>query len=145
MIQIVKDAYVSLTGRYPVPAKILRFLISGGTSAAVDLGLLYIFTDIFGIWYLTSTVFAFIIAFFVSFGLQKFWTFRDHSRDGMSAQAGVYFVIAGCNLALNTLLVYAFVDHLGFHYLLAQIVASLLIACESYFIYQRFVFRSTTV
>ncbi|MFA6502887.1 MAG: GtrA family protein [Candidatus Paceibacterota bacterium] len=145
MIQRVTRFYTLIDGRYPAQAKILRFLISGGTSTSIDLMLLYVFTDIFGIWYLTSAIVAFIIAFFISFSLQKFWTFRDHSREGMSAQVGLYFVVAGCNLALNTLLVYLFVDYLSFHYLLAQIVASVLIACESFFIYQKFVFRRTLV
>lgn len=145
MIQNVKNSYMSLDARYPVQVKIFRFLISGGVSATVDLALLYIFTEFFGLWYLASTVCAFILAFFVSFGLQKFWTFRDHSREGISAQAGIYFLIATGNLVLNTFLVYVFVDHLGLHYLIAQSTASILIACGSYFIYQQFVFRRTTI
>lgn len=136
---------MSFDERWPTQAKIFRFLVSGGISAGVDLILLYVLTDIFGVWYLVSTIVAFILAFFVSFGLQKFWTFRDHSREGMSTQAGTYFLIAACNLALNTFLVYVFVDYLNFHYLLAQIVASILIACESFFVYQRFVFRAITL
>ena len=144
MIQRVKNTYASLDGQYPAYAKVFRFLVSGGISTGTDLALLYVFTDIFGIWYLASTVAAFILAFFVSFALQKFWTFRDTSREGMSLQAGTYLFIAVCNLALNTSLVYALVDFLGLHYLVAQIIASILIACESFFVYQRFVFRPIT-
>lgn len=145
MIQTIQNAYASLDERYPTHTKIFRFLVSGGISTGVDLGLLYLFTDFFGIWYLVSSVLAFILAFFVSFGLQKFWTFRDHSRDGMQAQMGVYLFISSCNLGLNTFLVYLLVDHFGFHYLVAQIVTSIFIACESFFIYQRFVFRTSVV
>lgn len=145
MIQTIQNAYASLDERYPTHTKVFRFLVSGWISTSVDLGLLYIFTDILGIWYVVSSILAFILAFFVSFSLQKFWTFRDHSRAGMHAQAGIYFFIAGCNLAINTFLVYFGVDMLGLHYLIAQIVASILIACGSFFIYQRFVFRTSVV
>lgn len=144
MIQHVKDIYTRLDNSYPRQAKVVRFLISGGISTGVDLALLLLFAEVFGLWYLLAAVLAFILAFFVSFGLQKFWTFQDHSREGVSMQASVYLLIALANLALNTFLVYICVEHIGFHYLLAQIVASILIACESYFVYQKFVFRRLT-
>ena len=145
MIHNIKNTYASLDEQYPTHTKVLRFLIAGGIAVSVDLGLLYLFTDIFGIWYLLSSVLAFILAFLVSFTLQKFWTFRDRERAGMHSQMGIYFLISVSNLCLNTLIVYFGVDVVGLHYLVAQIIASLLIACGSFFIYQRFVFRPTSV
>ena len=120
--------------------KVIRFLIAGGASAAVDLSALYFFTSIVGWWYLLSAVLAFIIAFWVSFGLQKFWTFADHTTDRIHFQLGIYFIITSVNLGLNTLMMYLLVDGFRLHYLIAQIIASGLLACESFFIYQRFVF-----
>lgn len=143
MIVKIKNIYIQADERYPIYMKIFRFLLSGGIAAGVDLALLYMFTDLFGIWYLTSSILAFMLAFLVSFTLQKFWTFRDTERTGIQAQMGLYFFISVCNLICNTLLVYTGVDVLGLNYLIAQIIASLLIACTSFFIYQRFVFRAT--
>ena len=145
MIPFIQNIFGVLEERFTAYTKIIRFLISGGTSTGVDLAFLFFFTDVLGIWYLASAVAAFIIAFFVSFGLQKFWTFRDHSRDGMHAQAGIYFLVASGNLIFNTLLVYLFVERFGSHYLLAQIVASLIIAGESFFVYQKFIFHRKAV
>lgn len=144
MIDRVKDIYTRFDERYPAHTQIFRFLLSGGASFGTDLALLYVFTDVFDIWYLTSAVVAFILAFFVSFTLMKFWTFGDSSREGMHTQMGAYFLVAVINLVLNTLLVYVFVETAGLHYLLAQVVASLLIAVESFFVYQRFIFRNRT-
>lgn len=141
MIERVKYIYGVLETRYPRLAKLARYLISGGTAAGVDLVLLYAFTEWLHIWYLLSSIFAFIIAFVVSFVLQKFWTFQDHGRDNMHVQAGVYLAVAVTNLALNTLLVYVFVQNVGLHYIFAQIAASALIAIESFFVYQHFIFR----
>ncbi len=122
--------------------KLYRYLVSGGTSAFVDLGFLFFFTSVLEIWYLASSVLAFIIAVGVSFVMQKFWTFRDHSTEGWKAQAGLYLaIISTNNLGLNTILMYVFVDHLHIHYFLSQFVISGLIAIESYFVYQIFVFR----
>lgn len=145
MIDRVKDIYTRFDGQYPAHTQIFRFLLSGGISFSTDIILLYLFTDIFGVWYLMSAAIAFILAFFVSFTLMKFWTFGDSSRDGMRTQMGAYFLVAVINLVLNTLLVYVFVEMAGLHYLLAQVVASLLIAIESFFVYQRFIFKSRIV
>lgn len=145
MIQTIKNTYSSLDERYPTHTKIVRFLISGGVATGIDLVLLYVFTDIFGIWYLASSVVAFTFAFLASFSLQKFWTFRDHSREGIQTQAGIYFLIAAANLGLNTLLVYLLVDYVNLHYLIAQIIVSVFVAVENFFVYQRFIFRASVV
>lgn len=121
--------------------QIIKYLIAGGTAALVDLSLLYFLTDIFGIWYLISASLAFAAAFFVSFFLQKFWTFRDGDKEVMYKQMGVYLTVALVNLALNALFMYVLVDGFKVWYILAQIMASGLIACESYWIYKILIFN----
>lgn len=121
--------------------QVVRYLIAGGTAAATDIILLFVFTSILDIWYLISTVLAFLIAFVVSFLLQKYWTFTDGANAAWKSQAIKYLAITSTNLGLNTLLMYVSVDFLHLHYLLAQIIVSGLIAVESYFIYQIFVFK----
>jgi len=135
MIDAIKKTYASLDQNHPTKVKIVRYVISGGTAAFVDLSLLYVFTDIFGIWYILSSIVAFLIAFIVSFTLQKFWTFKDNSRENISSQVIIYLVVTSLNLGLNTLGIYAFVHYLTFYYLAAQIIVSLFIAVESYFVY----------
>ena len=122
-----------------------RFIVAGGTAASVDLLVLFIFTDIFKVWYIVSSAIAFLVAFMVSFTLQKYWTFRDHSSERLHAQALVYFVVTGINLVLNTLLMYFFVHFGGIEYLIAQIITGILIAIESYFVYQKFVFKNQKI
>ena len=122
-------------------AKIARYLFSGGVSAFTDILLLYIFTDLLHIWYLTASILAFLFAFIVSFSLQKFFTFQDHSREGMHGQAAIYFLVSGANLLINTALIYLFVQYGGFHYIVAQIVTSIMIAIESFIIYGTFIFK----
>lgn len=122
--------------------RVLRYIAAGGTAAAVDLGLLYVLTDWLGIYYLFSSVLAFLVAFCVSFVLQKFWTFGERTQKGMHAQAALYFVITGGNVAVNAGLMYFFVDVVGFWYLFAQIVAGATIACYSFALYRLFVFKN---
>src|SRR3989344_3074899 len=124
-------------------AKVARYLIAGSAAAVTNLVSLYFFTSILQIWYIISTVLAFIIAFIVSFTLQKFWTFTDSSTERWKSQATLYLAITSTNLGLNTLLMYIAVDYLHIHYLVAQFFISGLIAVESYFVYQIFVFKKS--
>lgn len=117
--------------------KILRFIVAGGIGAATDLALLYIFTDVIGLWYVLSAIFAFSASLIVSFILQKFWTFSDKRRLSISWQAPWYLCIALGNLIVNTLLVFVFVDYGHLHYLLAQIITSLIIAVSSFILYSK--------
>jgi len=122
-------------------AKVGRYLFSGGIAAVTNLVLLYVLTDLAHIWYLISSVLSFLVAFMVSFFLQKFFTFQDHGREDTHKQALVYLLVTGTNLVINTALIYALVQYAGFHYLVAQILTSIAIAVESYVIYGMFIFK----
>ncbi len=119
---------------------IVKFIISGGTAAFVDLVLIYALTDLFGLWYLLSAILAFLVAFVVSFCMQKFWAFRDTDLSRAHRQLISYLFVGVTNLFLNTFLVYVFVDIIGIWYFFAQIIASGLIALGSFFIYKHLIF-----
>lgn len=121
--------------------KILRFLISGGSATAIDFFFLYAFTEWVGFYYLASSVLAFLISIVVSFILQKFWTFKNSSREDMHQQALTYISVAVLNLVINTSLVFIFVEYAGLHYLLGQFLSSGFIALESFFIYHFIIFK----
>lgn len=121
----------------------VKYVISGGTAASVDLALLYILTDIFGIWYLLSASLAFVVAYFVSFYLQKFWTFRDNSRERIAKQMSLYLIVGVSNLGINAGGMYILVDKLNVMYMLAQVIMGGLIAIGSFLIYKFVIFSAT--
>lgn len=121
--------------------QIVRYLISGGTAAIVDLGLLFVFVEWLSIYYIIAAIIAFLISFVVSFVLQKYWTFKDARTQDVHKQVSVYFLVALINLGINTLLIYIFVEFFGMHYIFGQILASGLIAISSFFIYSLFIFK----
>lgn len=120
---------------------IIKYIIAGGTAATVDLSLLFVFTHFFKLYYLLSATLAFLIAFFVSFFLQKFWTFRDDSRDVMYKQMASYLLIALLNLAMNNLIMYLLVDKAKIWYMFAQVLAGGIVAMWSFLIYRFLIFN----
>ena len=124
---------------------IIKYIISGGTAALVDLSLLYVFTDLFGIWYITSASLAFLVAYFVSFSLQKFWTFRDNGREKIYRQMFLYFIVGVVNLLLNAGGMYLLVDKFGVMYILAQIIMGALLGFSSFLIYRFIIFEKKKI
>ena len=55
----------------------------------------------------------------------------------------LYLAVALFNLALNTAIVYVCVEYIGLWYVLAQIVASVIVAVSSFFIYQHLIFNDS--
>lgn len=120
--------------------QIIKFLIAGGTSTSIDIFVFTALTYWVGLWYIISSIFSFIIAFGVSFGLQKFWTFRDKNTAKLIKQTYLYFIVAVINLGISTLLIYLFVDYVHIHKFISKVIANIIIAAESFFVYRHFIF-----
>lgn len=120
---------------------VVRFIISGGTSAVVDLTFLYILNSVLKMHYLPAAIIAFLIAFCVSFTLHKFWTFKSHVEE-THKQAVMYMASSLFGLCLNTLLMYVFVDIFNFAVLVAQVIVGAMVAFSSFFISHNFVFKN---
>jgi glycosyltransferase involved in cell wall biosynthesis len=116
--------------------RIMRFVAAGTFAAALNLLILYVATAYGHIWYLYSAMISFVLSQIVSFLLNKFWTFQNHTLVGSHIQLAFHFLTAVVNLGVNTLLMYLFVEKLGVWYLLAQIFSSATISFESYFAYK---------
>jgi putative flippase GtrA len=120
--------------------KVVRFLVAGGTATIVNLAILYVLTDIVGIWYLVSSALAFTLSFFVSFTMQKYWAFRNKDIEKVRSQLPMHLSLALINLVVDVVLVYVFVDIFGMWYLFAQILAAAVISLESFFAF-RWIYR----
>ena len=121
--------------------KIVRFIFSGGISAVFHLTILYILVNYLDFWYLIASIVAFSFAVLVSFSLQKFFTFKDHSIKNIHSQFTLFIFIALFMLCLNTSLMYVFVDLFGFWYLFSQVFIAILTAFLNYFFFNKILFK----
>lgn len=120
---------------------LFRYIVSGSTSATVDLVILYILYSVLHLQYLVSAILAFIVAFWVSFFLHKFWTFQNHSLHKVERQVGMYFASSLFGLSANTLLMYVFVSLFGVGVILSQVFVGIIVACMTFFISRHVVFK----
>ena len=120
---------------------LLRYLVAGITGASTQIGLLYVFTDIVGLWYIYSSLLAFLIAIIISFTLQKFWTFADGEIKKAHYQFAYYMGVAVLGIFINTIFMYIFVSIFGIWYILAQIITGGIIAVFNFIMYKFFIFN----
>ncbi len=122
------------------PQKFLKFALSGGTSAVLNILLLYVFVGWLGMWYLPASILAFILAMIVHFLMQKLWVFTHKEAEGVHVQFIKFFLLALLNLAVNSVGMYVLVGLIALNYLLAQIIVRIVLAILNYFVYERLVF-----
>ncbi len=121
--------------------RILKFLLTGSIGLCVNLGMFHLLY-VLGMPYLAGSVTAFLVAMFVGFALQKYWTFEDRTLERAHTQLMLYGILALCNLAINTLIVYLLVEYADAHYLVAQVIGAGSVAVTSYFVYRLYIFRT---
>lgn len=128
-----------------IKSRVVRYLFSGGTSAAVNLAITW-FLDMLGVQYLVVVTIAFTVSLFVSFSMQKFLTFNTGDNSGIRGQFLVYTLIGIVNLLVNDLIVYIQVALLHMDILvLDEAIASIIVAVYSFFIYRNFIFKKKAV
>ncbi len=122
----------------------IRFVLAGGTSAFVDLTLLFVLHEVFGMYYLFAAILAFLGAFGFSFTLHKYWTFKSHEEE-TQRQVIMYLGTQLFGLFLNTVLMYVFVDVFDVGVMLSQLFVGAMVAFVSFFIARNLVFKQKEV
>jgi putative flippase GtrA/ADP-heptose:LPS heptosyltransferase len=124
--------------------RIVRYIISGGTSAVINLVVFYVLNLEIGVYYITASILSFAAAFFVSFTLQKFWTFKSHETE-THKQMIMYLGNSLFGLGLNTSILFICVHFLQILPLFGQIIAGALTAFCTFQISRNFVFRCSPI
>jgi putative flippase GtrA len=104
-----------------------RYIFVGGAAFIVDFSSLFILTDVFGVYYLTSAAIAFILGLIANYALSISWVFNKRSLDSIWSEFTIFAAIGIVGLGLNELIIWLFTDYIGLYYLLSKIIAAALI------------------
>ena len=111
----------------------MRYVVSGGSGAAVQFASFYLLNEILGVWYLYAVFLSFIVALCVVFLMQKFWTFRSFSRSLFKREFLSYTAIAISGVLLNMSLMYIMVDLFGMRPIVSQALVIIAVTPVSYY------------
>ena len=107
--------------------QILKFGVVGGLAFIIDYGILIFLTEVFHINYLISTTISFIVSVIFNYIMSIFWVFDVDENKNRTTVFSVFIILSVIGLLLNDLFMWVFVDGMSIHYLIAKIIATLLV------------------
>ena len=118
-----------------------KYYLVGSSGVGIGLVLLYLLTDIVGIWYVISQSIAIGIAMTSNFTLHKFWTYRKESIEGRTLVKYVkYVIICLIGTVMQLGLTYGLVENLSVYYIHAAIFSIAIAASFSYYVNRKWTF-----
>jgi putative flippase GtrA len=112
--------------------RILWFLGIGTLASLADIGLLWIFCELFGIWYLSAAVLSYCCGILISYLLNKGLTFHDRDRHYIR-QLSTFAAISFSCLLMNIVIIWLLVTIFSWNYLGAKILATVCAVFWNYY------------
>ena len=118
--------------------RLIRFILVGGTSAIVLLGLTWLFVDGLRLQVVLGSSFAIILTGMYNYTLQYYWTFTSNAPHGWVLIK--YLLMCAGVLVINALVMHFGVKVLPIHYLAVQFLANVAVAIWSFTVGSLWVF-----
>ena len=109
-----------------------RYFVVGGACAVADLAILYLLVSVLHFWYLSSAIFSFTVVSCLGYFAQKYFTFKNDSKNHKK-QVALFFLVGGIGLLLNTASMYFWVSIIGLWYLYASMVTKFIVLIWNFF------------
>lgn len=105
-------------------SRFLKFCIVGGSGVIVNMGLLWLLTEIAGLYYLISSAISIETSIVTNFILNDYWTWKDVGGDGFKERlyrAVKFNIICAAGLVINISILWAMTEILGIYYLASNL------------------------
>ena len=121
--------------------QMFRYLFVGGAAFIVDFLSLFILTDFFGIYYLSSAAIAFILGLIANYFLSISWVFNKRKLKSRHIEFGMFALIGIIGLGFNEIFIWFFTQNLQIYYLISKIFAAVIILFWNFFARKYILFR----
>ena len=107
--------------------QIFKFTIVGGTAFLIDFVLLYLFKEWFHLPVLLANTLSFTVSVIYNYIASVQWVFEVDHEKSAKKQFIVFIFLSVIGLLLNDLIVWLSVEELRIYYLLAKIIATVIV------------------
>ncbi len=122
--------------------KIIRYLFVGGTAAALDISIFYIFVQKLGYNYLVIAPIGFILATLLNYFLSIKFVFKRGTRFSPGIELLAIFAVSTVALLINQLCLFVCIDMLHFHKMFAKVTATGVVFFWNYFFRNNYIFKA---
>jgi putative flippase GtrA len=109
------------------PNEFLKYFFASGFSLAIDVGFLYLLTEIFSIHYLFSATISFSLGILSIYILSISWVFDKRRLSDNRIELLVFALIGIIGLGINALGLYLLTSLAGLYYLYSKALTTLLV------------------
>jgi putative flippase GtrA len=117
----------------------VKYVITGLVSFAVELSLVYLFTDVLKIWYIYSNSIALFLVFIINFSLNRFWAFR--SKQPFMKQLITSGMLFALNLVVGNAVMFFFTETVHLYYLFSKVIATGMSVTWNFFLYKYYIYK----
>lgn len=130
-------AYYRLVSRLPLEMRqFIKFSFVGVGNTVIDFGVYFVLTRSFVFFasnYLLANFISFLMAVIFSFTLNKYWTFRAHTRT-IWAQYVRFIAVSVVALMIAQTLLYILVSVVSLHDLVAKAITTVVVVFWNFFL-----------
>ncbi|MBM3303849.1 MAG: GtrA family protein [Candidatus Aenigmarchaeota archaeon] len=102
--------------------RIFKFAIVGASGVVVNLAILWLLTELAGLFYLLSAVASIEVSIVTNFLLNEHWTFSDRRSGGSMLTRGVKFnCVSVVAMAVNIAVLFALTQYAGLYYMISEL------------------------
>lgn len=139
MEKLRKTKYLSQLLTPESMGQLYRYLVTGFSSAAIELTLLYIFKDIANFSIIVSNSIALSIVFWFNFLINRLWSFK--STANLKKQLIMYMILFVFNLGASDLIMHLLTTELSMQYLLAKVFAIGAVVTWNFLLYKKVIYK----
>lgn len=104
--------------------QLIKFGIVGVISTLLDYGLMVLFTEVFGIYYLLSSTLSYAVSLVFNYAASMKYVFRGKEDMNKVKEFVIFTVLCLMGMGLNQLVLWLIVEKIGISYMISKIFAT---------------------
>lgn len=125
MKKLINKIFVADTNNIFI--QFIRYFFVGGIAAVVNIGMLYVFTNILNIYYIISNVLSFTLGLITNYVLSKLYVFKEETSISKTKEFIIYAIIGIIGLGVDTLLLYIFTNYFKIYLMFSKILSTVIV------------------
>jgi dolichol-phosphate mannosyltransferase len=103
--------------------RVLKFAAVGATGTLVNIGILWLLTDVAGLFYIFSAAIGIEASIITNFIINEHWTFSDRRKEEVSmiTRAAKFNLVSFVSMAANISILFALTQYFGIYYIISEL------------------------
>lgn len=111
-----------------VYVQLFRYLLSGGTAFLMDVGLMILLKEVFGVHYLTASIIGFIVGLIFTYILSIRWIFDERRLANKWNELVVFALIGVVGIGLTWFFMKLFTSILLLYYVFSKVLTTVIVS-----------------